>query len=94
MRALRFALLALARDWRSGELAVLALALVIAIAALTGVGFFTDRVGQAVERQAAEVIAADLKLQASRAPSDDWLAAAAEAGLATARPLSFPSVVF
>ncbi|MGA0026248.1 MAG: ABC transporter permease, partial [Steroidobacteraceae bacterium] len=94
MRALRFALLALARDWRSGELAVLALALVIAIAALTGVGFFTDRVGQAVERQAAEVIAADLKLQASRAPSDDWLAAAAEAGLATARTLSFPSVVF
>ncbi len=94
MRALRFALLALARDWRSGELAVLAVALVVAIAALTGVGFFTDRVGQAVEQQAAEVIAADLKLQASRAPSDAWLAAADEAGLATARTLGFPSVVF
>ena len=94
MKALRFALVALSRDWRSGELAVLLAALVIAVTALTGVGFFTDRVGQAVARQAAEVIAADLRLQASSPPADDYIEAARAEGLATARTLSFPTVVF
>ncbi len=55
---------------------VLLAALLVAVTALTGVGFFTDRVGRAVEQQAAEVIAADLRLQASQAPSDEYIARA------------------
>ena len=94
MKALRFALLALSRDWKSGELAVLLAALLIAVTALTGVGFFTDRIGQAVGRQAAEVIAADLRLQASRPLDEDYVELAARRGIETARTLSFPSVVF
>jgi putative ABC transport system permease protein len=94
MKVLRFALLALSRDWRSGELAVLLAALVVAVAALTGVGFFTDRVGQAVAQQAAEVIAADLRLQSSKPPAEDYVEAAGARGLSTARTLSFPTVVF
>ena len=47
------------RDWRAGELTVHALALLIAVSALTGVAFLTDRVGQAVELRAAESLAAD-----------------------------------
>jgi len=94
LKALRFALLALSRDWRSGELMVLLAALLVAVTALTGVGFFTDRVGRAVEQQAAEVIAADLRLQASQAPSDEYIARARSKGLATARTLTFPTVVF
>jgi len=94
MRVIRFALLALVRDWKSGELAVLLAALLVAVTALTAVGFFTDRIGQAVTLQAAEVIAADLRLQSSRVPSEDYEAAARARGLATARTLSFPSVVF
>ena len=95
MRALRFALLALLRDWRSGELAVLLAALLVAVTALTGVGFFTDRIGQAVNLRAAEVLAADLRLQArpaARTRSTQKLAA--ERGIATATTVSFPSVVF
>jgi len=94
VKALRFALVALSRDWRSGELAVLVAALLVAVAALTGVGFFTDRVGQAVTQQAAEVIAADLRLQASKPPAGDYIEEATRRGLATARTLSFPTVVF
>jgi len=94
VRALRFALLALSRDWKSGELVVLLAALLVAVTALTGVGFFTDRIGQAVGRQAAEVIAADLRLQASRPLPEDYLELAARRGLETARTLTFPSVVF
>ena len=67
MKALRLALLALARDGKSGELRVLMLALLVAVSALTAVGFFTNRVSRAVDQQAGEVLAADLRLQ-SRSP--------------------------
>ena len=94
MKALRFALLALSRDWRSGELAVLLAALLVAVTALTGVGFFTDRIGQAVDQRAAEVLAADLRLRSAEPIPESYDARAAEQGIATARIISFPSVVF
>ena len=94
MRALRFALLALLRDWRSGELAVLLAALLVAVTALTGVGFFTDRIGQAVELRAAEVLAADLRLQSGQPLDPGYVTLAGERGIATATTVSFPSVVF
>jgi putative ABC transport system permease protein len=94
VKALRFALLALSRDWRSGELMVLLAALLVAVTALTGVGFFTDRVGQAVAQQAAEVIASDLRLQSSRELPEDYIVRARSRGLLTARTLTFPTVVF
>jgi putative ABC transport system permease protein len=93
MRALRLAALALVRDGKSGELRVLLLALLVAVAALTAVGFFTSRVSRAVDQQAGEVLAADLRLQA-RSPIDrayyDW---ARDAGLQTAEISTFPSVI-
>ncbi len=94
MKALRFALLALSRDWRSGELAVLLAALLVAVTALTGVGFFTDRIGQAVDQRAAEVLAADLRLRSAEPIPESYEALAAEQGIETARIISFPSVVF
>ena len=48
---------------RSGEVIVLLSAVALAVAALTAVGFLTDRIGRAVERQANEVLAADLRLR-------------------------------
>ena len=53
-----FAARMLRRDWRAGELTVLIAALLIAVSAMTGVAFLTDRVGQAVELRAAESLAA------------------------------------
>lgn len=94
MKALRFALAVLSRDLKSGELTVLALAVTIAVAALTGVGFFTDRIGQAVALQAAEVIAADLRLESSDAISEGVVTEAKARGLATARVTMLVSVVF
>jgi putative ABC transport system permease protein len=94
MRALRFALVALSRDWKSGELRVLMLALVVAVAALTAVGFFTNRVGQAVAVQAAEVLAADLRLQSSQPIADTHAVEAERRGLRTAHAMSLVSVVF
>ena len=62
MRALSLAVRMLAREWRSGELGVLLLALTIAVASLTGVGFLVSRIGAAVDLQATEVLAADIRL--------------------------------
>src|SRR5262245_15522269 len=94
IRALRFAGLAVTRDWKSGELRVLILAAVVAVAALTAVGFFTSRVAQAVNVQAAEVLAADLRLQSSSPIADQYVEEAHRRGLSTARTLLTLSVVF
>jgi putative ABC transport system permease protein len=94
MKALRLALLALARDGKSGELRVLMLALLVAVSALTAVGFFTSRVSRAVDQQAGEVLAADLRLQAREPIDRAYFELAADAGLKTAGLSSFPSVVF
>jgi putative ABC transport system permease protein len=94
VKALRFALLTLARDWKSGELTVLLLGVIVAVTALTAVGFFTNRVGQAVAIQAAEVLAADLRLESSERIGAGYFDAANKRGLASARILSTLSVVF
>jgi putative ABC transport system permease protein len=94
VKALRLALLALARDGKSGELRVLLLALLVAVSALTAVGFFTSRVSLAVDQQAGEVLAADLRLQSRDAIDRQYFDLAEDAGLATAELFTFPSVVF
>lgn len=81
------------RDLRAGELRVLVGAVCIAVAAMTAVGFFTDRVGQAVAMRSSEVLAADLVIRSNRTIPEEYLRRAGEAGLATATATSFPSVV-
>jgi putative ABC transport system permease protein len=90
----RLALRLLYRDWKAGELTVLATALLVAVSALTAVAFLTDRVGQTVEQRAAESLAADLRLASTELISDDYIAAASAAGLESARTASMPSVIF
>jgi len=92
--ALRFALRNLLRDFKSGELAVLLLSVLVAVASLTAVGFFTSRVGRAVNQQAGEVLAADLRLESPRPIAQGYDEEAARRGLRVARILSMPSVVF
>lgn len=93
-RALAIALRTLAREWRSGELGVLMLALTVAVAALTGVGFLVGRVATAVDLQAAEVLAADLRLGSPQPISDKYVEEAARREVRTARAMALLSVVF
>ncbi len=90
----RLSLKLLARDWKAGELTVLAMALLIAVSALTAVAFLTDRVGQAVAMGAAESLAADLRLSSTRPIDTSYADQAATAGLNSAWTTSMPSVVF
>src|SRR6185312_4964722 len=84
----------LSREWRSGELGVLLLALVIAVAALTGVGFLVSRISAAVAMQASQVLAADIRLQSPQLIPEADLDEARHGGLRTARATSLLSVVF
>jgi putative ABC transport system permease protein len=83
----------LARDWRSGEIIVLFAALVVSVAAMSSVAFFTDRVKQAVNQQAGEALAADLRVESVSPLPASFAALAAEHGLATAEVIHFRSVV-
>lgn len=94
MKALVYALRSFGRELRSGEVLVLLAAVALAVAALTAVGFLTDRIGKAVSRQANEVLAADLRLRSQERVPDEWRELAHSYELETAETLSFPSVVF
>src|SRR5437867_9455408 len=82
----------LARDWRAGELGVLAAALVIAVASVTSVGFFADRVGQALERDAHQLLGADLVLAADHPWSARIVERLRGAGVQSAEALNFVSM--
>ncbi len=94
MIALALALRTLMREWRSGELGVLVLAITVAVAALTGVGFLVNRIGLAVDNQAGEVLAADLRLESGQSMDDKALDEARRRGLDVARSTGLFSVVF
>jgi len=94
MNALALALRTLLREWRSGELGVLVLAITIAVAALTGVGFLVNRIGIAVDNQAGEVLAADLRLESGQPMDDKAMLEARRRGLEVARSAALFSVVF
>jgi putative ABC transport system permease protein len=94
VKALRLALRALTREWRSGELGVLLLALTVAVAALTGVGFLVSRISAAVALQASAVLAADLRLGSPQPLAEEYFREAERRGVNAARTTNLLSVVF
>lgn len=84
----------LKRELRAGELRLLFFALCVAVAAVSAVGFLTDRVGRALEMEARQMLAADLVLVADQPLPDELQAAAQSRGLKTAQAMVFPSMVF
>jgi putative ABC transport system permease protein len=83
----------LARDWRSGEIVVLVVALIVAVMSMSAVVFFTDRVRQAVSQQAGEALAADLRLESTDPLPPSFREQAETFGLAVADVIHFNSVV-
>jgi putative ABC transport system permease protein len=82
-----------ARDWRAGELTMLVLALVLAVAALASVGFLADRLQLGLERDARRMIAADFVVRADHPVDPIFIARARALGLRTASTAIFPSMV-
>ena len=79
---LRLALRLLQRDWRAGELHLLIVAIVIAVASVTAVGFFSDRLNRAMTNRSADLlVGADLALSSPRPVAGAWLSAARDLSL-------------
>jgi putative ABC transport system permease protein len=83
----------LLRDFRAGELRLLLLAMVLAVASLTSVSFFTDRLGRALDREAHQLLGGDLLLIADHPWDPSFADEARRRGLQVAHSLSFPSMV-
>jgi putative ABC transport system permease protein len=91
--ATTLALRLLRRAYRAGELRVLAAAVAVAVAAVSAVALFTDRVERALVLQGAELLGADRVVVADHPIPDAYRAQARTLGLTSADTLSFASMV-
>lgn len=81
------------RDFRAGDLRLLVLAVVVAVAAISSVGFLSDRVSRALERDASRMLGADLVVETPGSAPQSWLDKAKQDGLQAVRTWRFPSMV-
>ena len=80
------------RDLRAGELRLLMLAVTLAVAALTSVGFFADRLQGGLQRDALQLLGGDAVV-VSDVPTPTAFAAQAQAlGLQAVDTVSFPTM--
>lgn len=93
MRRFRLAARLLERNWESGESRVLLAALFIAVASVTTVGFFADRVRLALDQQANELLGGDLVVISDRPIEPAFLDEARRQSLEVAQTRTFPSMV-
>ncbi|NMG31081.1 ABC transporter permease [Aromatoleum evansii] len=93
MNTLRLALRMMMRDLRAGELHLLGLAIVIAVACLTSVGFLADRVGRGLDREANQLLGGDLLLRADHPWDDSYRSEAGRLGLRHTGTVLFTSMV-
>jgi len=89
---LLFALRLLWREARAGEFNLLAAAVVIAVAGVTTVGFFTERAHRALDRQASVLLGADLVVSSDRPLQGEYGTQARAGQLAVVDALRFPSM--
>jgi len=82
----------LARDFRAGELRLLVVAVMLAVAALTAVGFFADRINTGLARDARQMLGGDAIVASDQPTPPAFAAKAKELGLNTATTAGFPSM--
>ena len=80
------------RDLRSGELNLLVLSVVLAVAALSAVGFFSDRLQAGLWRDARQLIGGDAVVVSDKPTAENFVQKAKQLGLKTNATLSFPSM--
>jgi putative ABC transport system permease protein len=93
MSRIKLALRLLARDFRTGELTLLALALLIAVTSSTTITLFADRMYRTMDSQAAEFLAGDLSVSGPVPLAEEWLTQAQALGLGQAQTSEFSSVL-
>ena len=80
------------RDLRSGDLRLLILAVTLAVAALTAVGFFADRLKAGLQRDARQLLGGDAVIVSDNPTPATFTAEARELGLNVVQTLGFPTM--
>ncbi len=82
----------LLRDLRAGELRLLIVAVTLAVAALTAVGFFADRLKGGLQRDARQLLGGDAVLRSDGVTPEVFVAKARSLGLQTISTVTFPTM--
>ena len=82
------------RNWRSGEVKLLAAALMLAVAVVSGIAIFTDRLERTLVQESNMLLGADLIVRGSQPHNPDWSALAAEDGIEQTTAVLFSSMVY
>ena len=80
------------RDFRAGELRLLLVAVTLAVAALTAVGFFADRLDRGLARDARQMLGGDAIVSSDQPPPQSFADEARTRALSIATTTSFPSM--
>ncbi len=80
------------RDVRAGELRLLIVAVTLAVAALTAVGFFADRLQGGLERDARQLLGGDVVVVSDNPPPAQFAERAQQLGLQSLVTASFPTM--
>ena len=80
------------RDFRSGELNLLLVSVVLAVAALSAVGFFADRLQAGFWRDARQLLGGDAVVVSDKVTPDAFVTKAQALGLKTQTTVNFPSM--
>ena len=82
----------LLRDLRAGELRLLIVAVTLAVAALTAVGFFADRLKGGLQRDARQLLGGDAVLRSDGVTPEAFVAMARSLGLQAISTVTFPTM--
>src|SRR5690554_6480421 len=93
MRTARLAWTQLRRDLAAGEVRIMLAALVLAVVAVTAVGFVTDRAGRALAAEANRLLGGDAILRSNTPVGDAPRDAARAAGLAVTETVELDSMI-
>jgi putative ABC transport system permease protein len=88
----RLAARQLARDFRAGELRLLVVAVMLAVAALAAVGFFADRINGGLARDARQILGGDAIVASDQPAPPVFAERARDLGLTIATTAVFPSM--
>ncbi len=82
------------RDWKSGQLSLLLISLIIAISTITGIALFASRIENSILGEATQVLAGDAQISGSQPLPEDWLNRARADGLAVSEVTGFRAMAF
>lgn len=80
------------RDLRAGELRLIIVAVLLAVAALTSVGFFADRLQAGLQRDARQLLGGDVVVVSDNPTPPAFVQQAEQQGLQTVTTASFPTM--